>query len=148
MTTVDLPVSHCCLLVPRRLLFGPWVELSLRPKPYRGKDIRSADDYEYTRSVPPLNLRVLDMRKVAELANGLHVPQIYLRILRGEKSPAAKFARIKVKISNSPLKADPGLPADFDPVSYVLAYPDLFDAEVDPYHHYLVHGRTEGRAWR
>jgi putative nucleotidyltransferase-like protein len=145
---VDLPVSHCCLLVPRRLLFGPWVELSFRPRPYLGKDARTADDYKYTRSVPPMTLQILDMGKTLGLANGLQVPQLYLRILRGEQSPAAKLARINVKIAESPLRADPGLPGDFDPLTYVLAYPDLFDAEVDPYHHYLAHGRAEGRGWR
>jgi len=42
----------------------------------------------------------------------------------------------------------PDIPPDFDPAAYLLANPDLLMARVDPYRHFLVHGRYEGRSWR
>ncbi|MCI0467351.1 MAG: hypothetical protein L0Y57_10160 [Beijerinckiaceae bacterium] len=42
----------------------------------------------------------------------------------------------------------PDLPLDFDPAAYLLANPDLLMARVDPYRHFLDHGRKEGRSWR
>lgn len=41
-----------------------------------------------------------------------------------------------------------GLPADFDPEDYLLRYPDVAAAGVDPAAHYLNHGRFEGRSYR
>jgi Uncharacterised nucleotidyltransferase len=152
VTTIDFPArlaaADCCLLIPRRLLFGPWVELSLRPSRYRGGGMQKPDDFVLARSVPARDLRVLDLDQIMAFFAGNHVPPIYLRILKGEEGPAAQFARIKAKIDASPLRRDPNLPSDFDPVLYVLAYPDLFENEVDPYHHFLAHGRNEGRPWR
>jgi hypothetical protein len=104
-------------------------------------------DGYFSPSRPARDLRVFDLEQITGFFAGYHIPSIYLRILKGEEEPAAKFARIKAKIAASPLRSDPGLPDDFDPVLYVLAYPDLFENEVDPYHHFLVHGRTEGRLW-
>jgi hypothetical protein len=40
------------------------------------------------------------------------------------------------------------IPVDFDPHLYVLSYPDLFEAEVDPYEYFSVFGRHENRLWR
>jgi hypothetical protein len=42
----------------------------------------------------------------------------------------------------------PDIPPDFDPAAYLLANPDLLMARVNPYRHFLVHGRYEGRSWR
>jgi hypothetical protein len=42
----------------------------------------------------------------------------------------------------------PDVPPDFDPAGYLLANPDLLMARVDPYRHFLNHGRGEGRSWR
>ena len=39
------------------------------------------------------------------------------------------------------------VPPGFDPVSYLLNNPDLVAAGVDPYDHYVAHGRAEGRSW-
>ena len=40
LTTIDLrarlAASEYCVLIPRRALCGPWVEISLRPKGYLG----------------------------------------------------------------------------------------------------------------
>lgn len=150
VTKVDLrarlAAADRCLLIPRRLLFGPWVELSLRPSGYRGGDIQEPDDFVLARGVPARDLRVFDLEQITGFFAGYHIPSIYLRILKGEEEPVA-ISRITAKIAASPLRSDPGLPDDFDPVLYVLAYPDLFENEVDPYHHFLVHGRTEGRLW-
>ena len=40
------------------------------------------------------------------------------------------------------------LPADFDPAVYLELYPDVAAAKMDAAHHYLVHGRKEGRFYK
>ena len=60
-----LSTSEYCLLVSRRFLFGSWVELSLRPKPYLG-DQASANKYWLKRSVPVQRLRVFDIEQMNE----------------------------------------------------------------------------------
>jgi hypothetical protein len=42
----------------------------------------------------------------------------------------------------------PDIPPNFDPAAYLLANPDLLMARVNPYKHFLNHGRDEGRSWR
>ena len=42
----------------------------------------------------------------------------------------------------------PMLPVDFDPDQYLKAHPDVAAAGMDAHHHYLLHGRHEGRGWR
>jgi hypothetical protein len=42
----------------------------------------------------------------------------------------------------------PDIPPDFDAAGYLVANPDLLMARVNPYEHYLWHGRVEGRSWR
>jgi hypothetical protein len=51
-------------------------------------------------------------------------------------------------MENSPFRNSPEIPSDFDPVMYVLLYPDLLEHEVDPYEHFANHGKREGRMWR
>ncbi len=38
-------------------------------------------------------------------------------------------------------------PEGFDPRGYLLRNPDVFRANADPYTHYALHGRSEGRVW-
>ena len=52
---------------------------------------------------------------------------------------------IQAKIEASPFRQSGSLPAGFDPLIYALSYPDLFELEVDPYEHFLIHGRHESR---
>ena len=40
------------------------------------------------------------------------------------------------------------LPRDFDGTRYLVLHPDVAEAGVDPAHHYLTHGRFEGRAYK
>jgi hypothetical protein len=41
-----------------------------------------------------------------------------------------------------------GLPADFDPMVYLILNPDLEVAGVEPVHHYVTNGRFEGRKYK
>ena len=134
-------------IVPRHVLWGRWMELSLRPAPYRVAHLHLPDDYFMTRSVPVQRLRVFSFARVGELFNDHGAPQVYLRILRGEQPYAGRWARIQVKMDASPYRHAAELPVGFDAVRYVLSYPDLIEAEVDPYEHYLCYGAKEGRAW-
>ncbi|WP_198164425.1 nucleotidyltransferase family protein [Rhodoplanes sp. Z2-YC6860] len=138
-----LASAACCLMVPRRLLFGPWVEISLRPRPYLG----ASEDRSTALSAPARRLRVLNLQNLTDFFSGHEVPQPYVRILKGEQPYVSKFARIEAKIKNSPLKGSSELPAKFDPLKYIFSYPDLFEHEVDPYEHFLMFGRHENRAY-
>jgi hypothetical protein len=46
------------------------------------------------------------------------------------------------------LSVAPGVPEDFDPVMYFICNPDLIEAGVNAYQHFLDWGRKEGRRWR
>lgn len=144
-----LHASEYCLVIPRRVLFGRWVELSFRPRSYLGDTVGSAEDYyAFARSVPVRRLRVLDFQQMTEIYRGPNVPELCLKIFRGEEPHASKWARIKRKMDTSPYKEASELPANFDPMRYVLSYADLFEHEVDPFEHFLNFGRHERRPWR
>jgi hypothetical protein len=152
LTTIDLrrqlAASEFCVPIPKRALFGPWVEISLRPKNYLGDAQPASDDDALMRGVPVRRLRLLDMKRMTEIFSAENKPELQIRVLRGDEPEASKFARIKHKIDNSSHRQASELPADFDPLLYVLSYPDLFEHEVDPYEHFLLYGRKERRGWR
>ena len=112
-----LLTSEYCFLVPRSVLFGPWVELSLRPKPYLGDKAVSSTNYSLKRSLPVRRLRVLDMQQMSDFLSGGYVPQLYLTILKGQEPQSGKFERIKRRMENSPFRSDheipPGIRSDF-----------------------------------
>jgi hypothetical protein len=149
VSTIDLKkrlaASDYCVLIPKRALFGPWVEISLRPHGYLGEVQQTP---VLMRGVPIRRLRLLDVKRMTEMFSADNKPELQVKALRGDEPEASKFARIKQKIDNSPYREASGVPADFDHVLYVSSYPDLFEHEVDPYEHFLFHGRGEGRAWR
>jgi hypothetical protein len=152
LTTIDLrarlAASEYCVPIPRRALFGPWVEISLRPKDYLGDAQLASDDDALVRGVPVRRLRLLDMKRMNEIFSAENKPELQVRVLRGEEPERSKFARIKRKIENSPHRQASEVPEDFDPELYVFSYPDLFEHEVDPYEHFLLYGRKESRGWR
>ena len=145
--TARMATSEYCLFVPRYVLFGSWVEISLRPQPYLGEKNGAPGGYALSRSVPVRRLRVFDMRQMSEVFSGYSVPQLYFAILKEEEPQASKFARIRKRIEESPYRNASEIPTGFNPVLYVLSYPDLFEHEVDPYEHYMRHGIHEGREW-
>lgn len=158
ITTIDFPkidsAMACCLMITRRMLIGPWVELSFRPTPYRQQTISSffgrspALNSFYARSVALRKVRLLDRERVNQIFSGHNPPQLHLRLLRGEEPYTSKLERIQAKIENSPYKGVSGIPEDFDPLFYALSYSDLFEAEVDPYQHFIEYGSCENRVWR
>jgi hypothetical protein len=139
--------SQYCVLIPKRYLYGPWVELSLRPKAYRGENSIPADA-RLMRSVPARSLRVRSMERASEVLSANNIPQIAWSLLEGQEPNTSKFERIKTKMRNSAYRNSNELPPGFDPLAYVLYYPDLFAHEVDPYEHYLLAGKRENRVWR
>lgn len=148
ITEIDLSknvsATACCLTITRRMLFGPWVELSFRPKPY----VSDVSKHDRGLSVALRKLRILDVGHMNEIFSGHNPRQLHMRLLRNEEPYVSKFTRIQAKIENSPHKGASELPEDFDPLLYVLSYGDLFEAEVDPYKHFVDYGRYENRAWR
>ena len=135
------------LLIPGSVMFGPWVELSFRPDGYKG-DLNSGLNYGNRRSIPAARIRVFDALRLGHALASNSSSPFSFRVLSGEEPYVSRFARIKDKIAQSPYRNDPALPADFDPIFYVLWYDDLFNAEVDPFEHFLSNGRAEGRSWR
>lgn len=136
------------IMVPKGLLFGPWVELSFRPSPYRGTGVETPEDYAFMRSLPARRLQVFEAADINALFSRQHIPDVHLKILTGEEPHASQFARIKAKVENSPFRGHAELPAGFDPYRYILLYADLLAAEIDPYEHYIAHGKKENRNWR
>jgi hypothetical protein len=136
-----------CIIVPRSLLFGPWVELSFRPSPYRGTEVHAPEDYPFMRSLPARRLQVLEAADLNALLSGQYIPDVHLKILAGEEPHASQFARIKAKVENSPFREHADIPGDFDPYRYILLHADLLAAEIDPYEHYIAHGKKENRTW-
>ena len=100
------------------------------------------------RSLPARRLQVLEAADMNTLFGGQHIPDVHLKILTGEEPHASQFARIKAKVENSPFRGHAELPAGFDPYRYILLYADLLAAEIDPYEHYIAHGKKENRTWR
>ena len=101
------------------------------------------------RSLPIRQLRIATLAdQIADIAGLNRIPLLHERILKGEEPHKSRFERIVQRIRVSPHRNAARLPVDFDPVRYVLNYADLFEAEVDPYEHFLLHGQQEGRSWR
>jgi hypothetical protein len=152
MTTMDLrhdaTTSQYCFLVSRTILTGPWVEFSLRPHPYLGPRHIAPETYGLMRGAPVTRLQVLDVRATRWVLGRDQIAELHMRILRGAEPEASRYNRIRDRIESSVHRASKALPDDFDPVLYVLANRDLFDAEVDPYEHFVTLGRAQGRRWR
>ena len=65
VTRIDFSKGHAadyCLIIPRNLLFGPWIELSLRPQPLRAEANKTPGF-----SVPARRLRVLDLHRTVNV---------------------------------------------------------------------------------
>lgn len=54
----------------------------------------------------------------------------------------------KTRFAVASVSAHPSLPADFDPVEYLIRNPDVAAANMDPVYHYINHGRFEGRVYK
>jgi hypothetical protein len=152
MTTMDLrhdvTTSSYCFLVSRTILSGPWVELSFRPQPYLGPQHIIPETYGLMRSVPVKRLQVFEAQRANRILSHEDISQLHLRVLGGGEPEASRFMRIRDRIENSLYRDSKALPEGFDPVFYVLSNRDLFDAEVDPYEHFVKVGREQGRRWR
>jgi hypothetical protein len=141
-------VADYVVLVPARVLFGCWIELSFRPRPYVTEQDASVN-YSLRRSLPIRQLRIATLAdQMADIAALNRIPLLHEKILKGEEPHKSRFGRIMETVRTSPHRNAAHLPADFDPVRYILNYADLFEAEVDPYEHFLLHGQKEGRSWR
>jgi hypothetical protein len=134
--------------IAKSAVFSNWIELSFRPYNYVGDRI-AQKNYASRRCLPIQRLEFLRVQdQLCLLLNPIVMPPLYEKIQNGEEPQRSKFDRIKGKIETSELKNSEQLPIGFDPITYVLNYGDLFEAEVDPYEHYLSFGRNEGRLWR
>ena len=142
------------LLIKKSYLVGAWVELSLRPRRFRGNEARWAA-VQIKRSIAASRLRVFEMSALSSFLRSTYPSDLSTypsdllrRILLGEEPFSSKFGRIRQKIADSPFQEATELPEDFDPIGYVLLYQDLFEEEVDPYNHFIYYGREEGRRWK
>ena len=58
---------------------------------------------------------------------------------------ARRAAESTVRSLQTPAEHLVDIPAGFDPERYLLKYPDVLEAGIDPYSHYHQYGRREGR---
>ncbi len=140
--------SQYCFFVPRAALTSRWIDLSFRPKAHPDLRQVQTETYGRMRGLPVTRLRVYDAADASRLFSQQSISTLHLKILGGAEPETSTFARIRDRISSSPYRNDPALPEGFDPLVYVFAYRDLFDAAVDPYEHFVHQGRIEGRRWR
>ncbi|MEP9366203.1 phytanoyl-CoA dioxygenase family protein [Xanthobacter sp. VNH20] len=62
-------------------------------------------------------------------------------------SSPSRLLTLMRTLAASPFRANQELPTGFDPLGYLAGNPDLLDADIDPYEHFLAFGRKEGRSW-
>ena len=131
--------SQYSFFVPKRALFGPWLELSvpasrLQREPPAGSRRASsccaACRRDAFRCSTPTGSSARNARRAQPG-----------RSSRDRSQETGKFLRIKAKIEASPHHGHGELPEGFDPYVYVLSHADLFEAEVEPFDHYLQFGR-------
>ncbi len=86
-------------------------------------------------------------RDIVDIGTGKVVPNVVSgETIGGSLKRSAKPDVREVKASD--FRSHPDLPAGFDPVFYMDAHPDLVRAGVDPYQHYVTHGKSEGRPYK
>ncbi|KPL51266.1 hypothetical protein ABB55_02710 [Prosthecomicrobium hirschii] len=138
--------GRTAVLLPIRayMLHGAWVELAIRPVRYADE---RRDSLHHRRTIAASRIEILDSDRLVERLSEMPPGGLARDILNGDERKAAKLGRIRQKMAASPDRQNDALPTGFDGLAYVLAYADLFEHEVDPYHHYLNHGREEGRRW-
>lgn len=91
-----------------------------------------------------------DKLEIMEAAFLWAVSRLSVAYQRQSVSAVVDYAvRAEKKAKSCPLPEE-GIPEDFDPFYYLMRYPDLVRAEVDPFKHFLSSGRDEGRRynWR
>jgi hypothetical protein len=151
LTSVDFrktpAVPTYVFAVPRKIIFADWLELSFRPYNYPSEE-RGRGRYGLRRSLPAQRLELIRVGELRERLDIIVPPALLEQIQAGQEPQQSRFERIRVKMESSPFRTSEKLPAGFDPVLYVLNNPDLFEAEVDPYEHYLTIGRARRRQWR
>lgn len=143
-----LPLDHHCQAVfwiPQSILIGNWVEISFRPKHFH-KEMQTRP----TRVCVPLRqVRLISSEDAADFFEKTASPNGLMQSVLNQEEPYyGQFLTIRSKILTSPERHSKDLPPHFDPLYYVLLNPDLFYAQVDPYAHYIHHGKSEGRAWK
>jgi len=138
-------IGQTALMLPIRahMLFGPWVDLSLRPMRFHPSSAELAE----VRTVAASRIIVVNgALGIRRLGSG--IPNRLVRdIIEGDRAKAEKLTRIRERMAESLDRGSKLLPPGFDALAYVLNYEDLFEAEVDPYTHYISFGRSEGRSW-
>lgn len=152
LETVDFrrtpTVSTYVFCVPKTMIFADWLELSFRPNGYVAETMAPHNN-GMRRGLPFQRLELITVcGRLARMLDIAVEPPLQEKIRNGEEPHRSRLERVKAKMEASPLKNSDRLPAGFDPVLYVLNNPGLLEAEVDPYQHYILHGRAEGRLWR
>jgi hypothetical protein len=141
-------ISTYFFSVPKRLVFADWLEVSFRPHNYASEQIAQSN-YGHRISIPAQRVELIGVcDRLPALLDLPVVPPLLEMIQRGEEPYKSRFERLKARMDVSVWKDSNELPPGFDPVLYLLNNPGLFEAEVDPYQHYVHWGRAEGRQWR
>lgn len=90
-------------------------------------------------------------RPVPNVVSGEQVGWALRRATKPDLDPSRKDAAAtlpRYDATESRFASHPEIPEGFDPAFYLDAHPDLVAAGVDPYQHYVLFGKTEGRRFR
>lgn len=66
----------------------------------------------------------------------------------GNDSMDRSFIRDRLLAIDWENASDPAIPADFDPIAYLIINLDVLEAQLPPYSHFIKSGREEGRDYR
>lgn len=98
----------------------------------------------------------IDYRVITDIATGKLVQnkscEKQLPNLNATAEPVRRPAReaistLAAKYNSSVYKQHPDIPMDFNPEQYYLNNQDVFESEIDPFHHYALYGKKEGRSY-
>jgi hypothetical protein len=112
-------------------------------------------------SKPVVSVLPIETGKVAETCNEHRnssehgdAQQIVLAWAIGKLNTIKTEATIRLldAVSGAAIKQSEmfrtGVPVDFDPIAYLTLNPDLVEAGVDPFRHFVDHGKSEGRLFK
>jgi len=157
-TTPSVSYSQATALVQARKIVRSPLFYALLTKRFRSQKESAPDPYirkldqlimDYMKeSLERLNDLLPDGQKLRTTVrdeDDLLSEKVSLEILRSVMEVANEASELNTKRSVS--RKLKGLPADFDPLVYLLLNPDLEAAGVDPASHYLNNGRFEARRY-
>lgn len=151
--------SQAAVLVQARNTVQSSLFAALLTKRFRNQKVIEKDPYHRDIDVKILDFLKDDLERLNDfLPEGeklrttvrektiLAPPHVSMGILKTVMEVIDETMELEARRPN--FKKVNGLPADFDPMAYLLINPDIEEAGADPVRHYLDNGRFEGRQYK